>query len=291
MSCGKLRKPNAWQISKPMNEDSLPSAINRIEQPYQVALILLSHVLQKPKTWVLAHPETHLTSDQKAHLERLVRRLQAGEPLPYLTGKQSFFGLDFAVSPAVLIPRPETELLVEEALSWLNAHPEAKSVLDVGTGSGCIAVTLATRKPWLTIAATDLSPEALEIAKQNAETLQVKDQIAFEQANLLPSGDQTFSLVCANLPYIPTKKLEEVNTLAFEPTLALDGGADGLSLIRRLFEQLPPRLSSPGLVLLETEATLGAETLTLAKKAFPQEDVSLLQDLAGLDRLVRLEVL
>jgi len=273
-----------------MTETSLPSAINCIEQPYQVALILLAHVLQKPKTWVLAHPETHLNPDQKAHLERLVRRLQAGEPLPYLTGKQAFFGLDFAVSPAVLIPRPETELLVEETLGWLDAHPEAKTVLDVGTGSGCIAITLATRKPWLRITASDLSPEALEIAKQNAKTLQVEDQITFRQANLLAPGDQSFDLVCANLPYIPSAKLEQVNTLGFEPTLALDGGTDGLSLIRRLLEQLPPRLNCPGLVLLETEATLGAQTLALAKLAFPQADIRLLQDLAGLDRLVRIEV-
>ena len=273
-----------------MTETSLPSAINCIEQPYQVALILLAHVLQKPKTWVLAHPETHLNPDQKAHLERLVRRLQAGEPLPYLTGKQAFFGLDFAVSPAVLIPRPETELLVEQALSWLDVHPEVKTVLDVGTGSGCIAITLAMRKPWLTITATDLSAEALEIARQNAETLQVKDQITFEQANLLAPGDQSFDLVCANLPYIPSTKLEQVNTLGFEPTMALDGGTDGLSLIRRLLEQLPPRLNRPGLVLLETEATLGAQTLALAKIAFPQADLRLLQDLAGLDRLVRIEV-
>jgi release factor glutamine methyltransferase len=273
-----------------MTETSLPSAINCIEQPYQVALILLAHVLQKPKTWVLAHPETHLNPDQKAHLERLVRRLQAGEPLPYLIGKQAFFGLDFAVSPAVLIPRPETELLVEQALSWLDAHPEAKSALDVGTGSGCIAITLATRKPLLRITASDLSPDALEIARQNAETLQVKDQTTFEQADLLPPGDLSFDLVCANLPYIPSAKLEQVNTLGFEPTLALDGGEDGLSLIRRLLEQLPPRLKRPGLVLLETEATLGTQTLALAKMAFPQADLRLLQDLAGLDRLVRIEV-
>ncbi len=273
-----------------MTEESLPFATNCIEQPYQVALILLAHVLQKPKTWLLAHPETHLNPEQKAHLERLVRRLQEGEPLPYLTGKQAFFGLDFSVSPVVLIPRPETELLVEQALSWLEAHPDAKHVLDVGTGSGCIAIALATRKPWLTFTATDLSPEALKIAEQNAETLGAKDQITFEQADLLPAGNQSFNLICANLPYIPSTKLEEVNTLAFEPTLALDGGADGLSLIRRLLEQLPPRLNHPGLVLLETEATLGAETLALAKTAFPQADVRLLQDLAGLDRLVRIEV-
>ncbi|HPR34761.1 MAG TPA: peptide chain release factor N(5)-glutamine methyltransferase [Anaerolineaceae bacterium] len=273
-----------------MSEDCLPSAINCNEQPHGVALILLAHVLQKPKTWVLAHPDTHLNPDQKAHLEQLVNRLQAGEPLPYLTGKQAFYGLDFAVSPAVLIPRPETELLVEEALNWLEAHPDATHALDVGTGSGSIAITLATRKPLLTITATDFSPAALVIAQQNAATHQVDTQINFEQADLLPSENQVFDLVCANLPYIPSHKLVEVNTLGFEPTLALDGGADGLSLIRRLLEQLPTKLNSPALVLLETEATLGEETLMLAKTAFPQADVSLLQDLAGLDRLVRIEI-
>lgn len=273
-----------------MNEDRKQSANNLIEQPYQAALILLAHVLQKTKTWVLAHPETHLNPDQKTQLEALVQRLQAGEPLPYLTGKQAFFGLDFAVSPAVLIPRPETELLVEEALDWLDGHPDATRVLDVGTGSGCIAGSLATRKPWLSINATDLSAEALKLAEQNAETNHVRDQIMFEQADLMPSVDQSFDLVCANLPYIPTNKLEEVNTLGFEPTLALDGGVDGLRLIRRLLELLPSRINAPALILLETEATLGAETLALANQTFPRADVRLLPDLAGRDRLVRIEI-
>ena len=273
-----------------MNEDRKQSANNLIEQPYQASLILLAHVLQKTKTWVLAHPETHLNPDQKTQLEALVQRLQAGEPLPYLTGKQAFFGLDFAVSPAVLIPRPETELLVEEALNWLDGHPGATHALDVGTGSGCIAVSLATRKPWLSINATDLSAEALKLAEQNAETNHVRDQIMFEQADLMPSVDQSFDLVCANLPYIPTNKLEEVNTLGFEPTLALDGGVDGLRLIRKLLELLPSRINAPALILLETEATLGAETLALANQTFPRADVRLLPDLAGRDRLVRIEI-
>ena len=273
-----------------MNEDRKQSANNHIEQPYQAALILLAHVLQKTKTWVLAHPETHLNPDQKTQLEALVQRLQAGEPLPYLTGKQAFFGLDFAVSPAVLIPRPETELLVEEALDWLDGHPGATHALDVGTGSGCIAVSLATRKPWLSINATDLSAEALKLAEQNAETNHVRDQIMFEQADLMPAVDQSFDLVCANLPYIPTNKLEEVNTLGFEPTLALDGGVDGLRLIRKLLELLPSRINAPALILLETEATLGAETLALANQTFPRADVRLLPDLAGRDRLVRIEI-
>ncbi len=273
-----------------MTEDRQPSGICCIDQPYQVALILLAHVLQKPKTWVLAHPETHLNPEQKAELEQLVRRLEKGEPLPYLTGKQAFYGLDFAVSPAVLIPRPETELLVEQALDWLEGHPDATMALDVGTGSGCIAITLATRKPTLQLTATDISRKALKVAEQNAETHQVTSLITFEQADLLPVGNLAFNLVCANLPYIPSNKLPDVNTIDFEPVLALDGGEDGLDLIRRLLEQLTPRLNRPALVLLETESTLGAETLALAKLAFPQAEVRLLQDLAGLDRLVRIEI-
>ena len=160
----------------------------------------------------------------------------------------------------------------------------------MGTGSGSIAVSLATRKPWLSINATDLSAEALNLAEQNAETNHVRDQIMFEQADLMPSVDQSFDLVCANLPYIPTNKLEEVNTLGFEPTLALDGGVDGLRLIRRLLELLPSRINAPALILLETEATLGAETLALANQTFPRADVRLLPDLAGRDRLVRIEI-
>jgi len=143
----------------------------------------------------------------------------------------------------------------------------------------------------LAITATDLSPAALEIAEQNAESHQVKAQITFEQTDLLPSSNQSFDLVCANLPYIPSRKLKEVNTLNYEPMLALDGGADGLRLIRRLLEHLPPRLNCPGLVLLETEASLGAEMLALANETFPQASVCLRKDLAGLDRLVRIEVL
>jgi len=158
------------------------------------------------------------------------------------------------------------------------------------------AAEVETVKPAAVIKETELSEEdqqALKVARdvvfELLERMKVKAQITFEQTDLLPSGNRSFDLVCANLPYIPSKKLEEVNTLGFEPTLALDGGTDGLRLIRRLLEQLPARLNCPGLVLLETEATLGAETLALANAAFPRADVRLLQDLAGLDRLVRIE--
>ena len=273
-----------------MIEESLSFALNGIDQPHQVALILLAHVLNKPKTWVLAHPETHLNPDQKARLEHLVSRLQEGEPLPYLTGKQAFYGLEFAVNPDVLIPRPETELLVEEALDWLAAHPNGKTVLEVGTGSGCIAISLATCNTRLAITATDISSAALKLARQNAAIHQVSAQITFTQADLLPNTSDTFDLVCANLPYIPSQKLSSVNTHGFEPNLALDGGADGLRLIRRLLDHLPSRLNYPSVVLLEIEASLGAETLELAYAAFPNACVTLIQDLAGLDRLVRIEL-
>jgi len=124
-----------------------PEITQLVELPQQTLLVLLSHVLEQPQTWILAHSEAELSATQQAKLTALIARLKQGKPLPYLTGRQEFFGLSFEVSPAVLIPRPETELLVETALRWLRSHPAANSAVDVGTGSGCIAVSLAVTPP------------------------------------------------------------------------------------------------------------------------------------------------
>lgn len=264
--------------------------MNANDRPHQAALVLLAHVLGKPKTWVLAHPEVHLTPLQSARLDDLLDRLKSGEPLPYLTGQQEFFGLPFRVSPAVLIPRPETELLVEKALDWLRDHPGARRAADVGTGSGCIAVSLVNFCPDLQVTALDISTEALAIARENAQHNHAADRIDFLQGDLLSGTDDRFDVVCANLPYIPTAKLETVNSLTWEPVLALDGGTDGLRLVDKLLMQTLTRLNHPGLILLEIEATTGASALDLARQYYPSAHVALLKDLAGLDRLVRIEV-
>jgi|MTBAKSStandDraft_2_1061841.scaffolds.fasta_scaffold00512_39 release factor glutamine methyltransferase len=272
------------------SDRTIRAQLREIEQPHQIALVLLAHVLQRPKTWLLAHPETYLTKAQADQLEGLLLRLEAGEPLPYLVGQQEFFGLEFEVNPSVLIPRPETEMLVEAALEWLHAHPHARKGVDVGTGSGCIAASLVSNCPDLQMLATDVSPAALQVAKRNAQRHNTTDRVSFALCDLLPEISQPFDLVCANLPYIPTAKLDEVNSLTWEPSLALDGGENGLELIIRLLGKLPSFLNHPALVLLETEARLGAQTLELAERNFPDADVSLQKDLFERDRMVRIEL-
>lgn len=273
----------------PPADPSLSGQLRSIDLPYQITLVLLAHLLEQDKSWILAYPEFQLSTDQITELDRLVKRLQAGEPLPYLTGKQEFFGLEFKVTPATLIPRPETELLVEEALNWLKTHSEVRTGIDIGTGSGCIAISLLANCPDLRMTATDVSKDALQIAWGNAHHHKVQDRITFFECDLLPPDSLKVDLICANLPYIPTGKLAEVNSLPWEPSLALDGGADGLTLFRQLFDKIKQFELEPALILLEIEETLGQETLTLCQNAFPNGTIELLQDLSGRDRLIRIE--
>jgi release factor glutamine methyltransferase len=251
--------------------------------------VLLAHVTGKPRTWILAHPEARLTPDQECAVQTALDRLRVGEPLPYVLGHWEFYGLDFLVTPQTLIPRSETELLVDEALSWLRARPGRRLAADVGTGSGCIAVALAVNVPDLYILASDSSLPALQIARQNARLHGVAERLSCVQADLVPSVQVFFSLVCANLPYIPADQLRLLPVSRWEPWQALDGGADGLAAIRRLLLTAPQWLAPDGLLLIEIEASQGAAVRDLAQAVFPRAAVRILADLAGHDRLVRLE--
>jgi len=249
--------------------------------------VLLAHVLERPRTWVLAHPEVILSPDQERHLEVCLTRLEQGEPLPYVLEHWEFYGLDFLVNPAVLIPRPETELLVEQALDWLRATPGRRLAADVGTGSGCIAVSLAVHLPDLRVIASDISREALETARLNATRQAVSGRLICVQSHLIPPTSRPFDLICANLPYIPTEELKGLKVARWEPWLALDGGLDGLNHIRPLIDIASRSLARGGLLLLEIESSQGAVACTLAKAAFPDAEIGVLPDLAGNDRLVR----
>jgi len=258
--------------------------------------VLLAHVTGRNRTWLLAHPELSLTPGQEKALEIATRQLEQGVPLPYIIGHWEFFGLDFKVSPEVLIPRPETELLIETALRWVRTHPPLGPVhrfIDIGTGSGIIPVTLAVHVPSAEITATDISPAALAIARQNAEKHGVEGRIRFFQADLLDSGRSTVDglpasvdILTANLPYIPTETLKELDVFGKEPTLALDGGPEGLDLIRRLLAQISATKLSVGLILLEIEARQGLAVKALARDHFPAAEIEIKKDLAGHDRLV-----
>jgi release factor glutamine methyltransferase len=260
------------------------------------ASVLIAHVLNKPRTWVMAHPELTLTTEQQKQLSESLTRLENGEPFPYLLGHWEFFSLDFDVTPDVLIPRPETELLVEKAIVWLQESPVRRTIADIGTGSGVIAVSMAVKVPDTDILATDISAKALKVAKRNAENLGVSNNIEFIECDLLPDKDTfinnhlPFDLICANLPYIPTQTLSRLPVFGREPTVALDGGADGLDLFRRLLNIAPDWLAPNALILLEIEATLGIHVLNLAYDMFGQAEIHLHQDLTGRDRLLEIRV-
>ena len=266
------------------------------DTPALDASVLLAHILDKPRTWVLAHPELILTEDQKKDLQQSLTRLEDGEPFPYLLGHWEFFGLDFEVTPDVLIPRPETELLVEKAIAWMQESPFRRTVADVGTGSGVIAISIAVNVPDANILATDISGKALQVAKRNARKFNVDHRIEFTECDLLPSKpdwfstEQHFDLICANLPYIPTETLRTLPIYGREPTLALDGGDDGLDLIRRLLNLAPDWLAPNSLMLLEIEATRSIQALSLACDLFSEAEIRLQQDLAGNDRILEIRL-
>jgi release factor glutamine methyltransferase len=252
------------------------------------AQVLLAHVTGRSRAWLLSHPELSLTPEQEKNLETDIHQLQAGKPLPYVLGHWEFFGLDFSVTPEVLIPRPETELLIETALAHTRTHPKTyPRFLDVGTGSGIIPITLAVHVPHAELVATDISSAALAVARANAEKHGVTERVRFIEADLLPDDLQpaTFDLLTANLPYIPTETLKELEVFGKEPTLALDGGPDGLDLIRRLLARITANNAPGSSILLEIEARQGLAVKELARQAFPAADVQIKKDLAGHDRL------
>jgi len=260
------------------------------------AQVLLSHITQKPRAWFLAHNEYNLTPIQHHQLTDAITRLDAGVPLPYVLGHWEFYNLTFNLSPDVLIPRPETESLVEMGIHWLQNHPQARNAADIGTGSGCIAVSIAVNIPDLRINAVDISEGAIDVARGNAIKHGVIDQINFVKGDLLnlppsepPNVTEPFNLITANLPYIPTETLHQLDVYQREPTLALDGGPDGLSLIRKLLQNAPPSLAPGGLILLEIEANQGKTAIKLAQKYFKESTITLHPDLAGHDRLLSIQ--
>ena len=277
-----------------MLNDHLRDAVARIraggvDHARLTAEVLLGHVLGLSRAQVLARLERDLGEAERARFEALVGRAANGEPLAYLTGQREFFGLDFEVTPDVLVPRPETELLVERALAVLGAGPV--HVVDVGTGSGIIAVTLAARRPLAHVTALDVSPAALTVARRNAERLGVAERVRFRQQDLLDPAPEAADLICANLPYIPAADLAALDVSRHEPRLALDGGPDGLDLIRRLVAQAVTVLAAQGGLLLEIEARQGPAVATLCASAFPGASIEIVRDLAGLDRVVQVRPL
>ncbi|MDY6845530.1 MAG: peptide chain release factor N(5)-glutamine methyltransferase [Chloroflexota bacterium] len=256
------------------------------QNPDNTSLVLIAFSLNKTKSWILAHGEYELTSTETHTLQNYLAQYLQGVPLPYILGSWDFYSRPFKVSPDVLIPRPETELLVEKAIDF-GQSLESLSIIDVGTGSGIIAVSLAANLAHADVFALDISRAALAVAKENARSHD-QTRIKFIQSDLLTPLQRKFNLICANLPYIPSLKIETLQVAKWEPRLALDGGISGLNLIERLLEQAKTHLSPGGCLLLEIESSLGKPSLDIASDIFPEANRQLIQDLTGFDRVLQI---
>lgn len=268
--------------------EALTEARTRLVHSDSAALdaeLLLGHALTRPRTFLHAWPEFELPAAERGHFEALLGRRAAGEPIAYLLGRCEFRSLDFAVTPAVLIPRPETEGLVEIALEHLRAHGVAEpSILDVGTGSGCIAIALAHARPDAGVVASDAAAAALDLARANATRLGV-ERVAFARGDwFAPLGGRCFDVIVSNPPYVRSDDphLQRGDT-RFEPRLALDGGADGLGAIRALVDGARSHLAADGLLLLEHGAEQGEAVAAILAGA-GWSGITTRMDAAGLPR-------
>jgi release factor glutamine methyltransferase len=250
------------------------------------AELLLAHVLQQPRTYVLAHPEVELDFIQRANFEALITRRAQGMPLQYLLGMQEFYGLELRVTPDALIPRPETEQLVEAVLAWSRKRMKPMNVLDIGTGTGAIALALVSNEPMLNVVATDVSLPALQLARDNALRLGLSDRVRFVESDLFSNLHPTvlFDAIVSNPPYIPAGDASSMQreVVEHEPHTALFAGADGLDIYRRLIPFAWNALRSEGLLALEFGYGQGEAMRTLLRG---WRNVRILDDYAGIPRI------
>jgi release factor glutamine methyltransferase len=287
-------------IYRPENiQEVLVSATRALglKMPYREARLqaelLLAHTLGTTRTMVLARLTETISPDLAARYAASVARRAQQEPLGYILGHQEFYGLDFLVDRRVLIPRHETELLVQLALERVHHIPHAVPIImDVGTGSGVLALTLAHRLPNAQVLATDISPDALAVAQMNAVHLNLAGRVQFIQGDLLEPITERFDILIANLPYIPAERYQDlpVEVRRYEPRIALEGGEDGFAVVRRLLAELPAHAGQGALALLEISEEQGAEAIRLAKTIIPRASVKLHQDLEGLDRALEIQI-
>jgi release factor glutamine methyltransferase len=272
------------------------SAIERltaaeVDEPRLAAEVVLAHALDLSRAQLLARPDQSLTPDQLIRAQRDLDRLAHGEPLAYIVGHREFFDVDLLTDARALIPRPETECLVEHALKALADHP-APRIADVGTGCGAIAVTLAKHLPRAHVIATDLSADALALARANAQRIGVADRIEFRAGSLLEPIPESLDLLAANLPYIDDKDWPYLakTIRGHEPKMAFVGGPDGLDLVRGLLRDAPRVTHLDSIVLLEIGAYHGDAVTDIARQYFPRAYIEVKPDYAGLDRLAVIEV-
>jgi release factor glutamine methyltransferase len=266
------------------------------DSPRADAMLLLGHVLGRDRAWLTAHGETFLSKPQSEKFASLCDVRARGTPLAYILGFAGFYGREFAVNEHVLVPRPETEHLVEEALAFAKARVNPNlpkqfvTALDVGVGSGAIACTVAAENANVFVEGTDTSSAALKVAQHNARRLNVISRCRFHYGSLaMPVGERSFDVVVANLPYIPSRDVPQPpQSAGYEPREALDGGPDGLDAYRKFLPSAPALLRPGGLLLLEAAPPTIDGLALLVGQAFPRVDFEVREDYAGLARYVKL---
>ncbi len=258
-----------------------------IAEPRREASSLLEFVLQQNSAYLIAHSDDQLAANQKMIYDACIKRRANREPLQYITGRCEFWRLEFEVTPDVLIPRPETEVLVEAAINFLSKI-ESPRFCEIGIGSGCIALSILHSVKAATAIATDVSASALQIAARNAAKNGVGERLALRDGDLFGDIDEKFDLIVSNPPYIPDGEIENLQpeVRRFEPRVALAGGEDGLDAIRRIAADSRQFLNSRGVLLLE----IGFDQAARVAKLFEVddwEDVRFLHDLQNIDRVVK----
>jgi release factor glutamine methyltransferase len=259
----------------------------RVRSPALSADLLLGFTLGWDRVRIISHTEQPITEDLWNHFKTLVARHASGEPLHYITGEREFYGLSFRVTPAVLIPRPETEILVEKAIELIQSHSSPARFVDVGAGSGCIAVSIAHAVSSCIGWAVDISNDALKIACENAARHGVADRIQFARGDLLECflPEPRFDFVLSNPPYVPLSECDNLplDVRDFEPHLALFGGESGLEIYSRLIPGIPSLLVPGGYLLVESGAGQAEQIRELAEKAGLSVEM-ILNDLQGIPR-------
>ncbi|MFC1931304.1 peptide chain release factor N(5)-glutamine methyltransferase [Chloroflexota bacterium] len=260
---------------------------NNIEEASLESELLLRHVLGIDRVQLYLGLNRELNPGQEKTFWELVERRLKGEPTAYIIGNREFYGLGFHVDPNVLIPRPESELLVEKALS-LAQQLSIATVADIGTGCGAVAISLAMNLPEARIYATDISARALEVARLNCRKHGVADKICLLEGDMLAPLPEPVDLIVANLPYVKESDLSHDGSLSFEPVVALNGGSAGLEKIRQLCRQAGGKLRPRGCLLLEIGQGQGKAVATLLNGLFPLAELEIFPDLRGIERVVSL---
>jgi len=254
------------------------------------AQVILAHVLGVDRSWLFAHHEYTLSADEANAYTELITRRICHEPVAYLIGRKEFYGLDFQVDRRVLIPRPETELLVDAVLNFISGHAETcRVVADVGTGSGAIGLAIAANAPQIKVYAIDVSQDALAVTQANVSALDERQQVQLLHGDLLTPLPEAVDVIVANLPYISSRVYPELDADVrdYEPKLALESGAEGLDAIERLLQQVTTYLRPEGAIFLEIGYDQGNAVMALANALLPHAyHISLRQDYHGHDRLV-----